>query len=82
MLALGNILCRRVSDKPKIYLSHPVHGELKFFQLALEIHVFKFMTIHMRFEQLGRKHSGATAITDGGAEDFLFILNVVRVGAG
>jgi hypothetical protein len=40
MLALGNILCRRVSGKPKIYLSHPVHGELKFFQFALEIHVF------------------------------------------
>jgi hypothetical protein len=58
-------------------LSHSIHRVLKFFQFALQIHVFQFMSIHMGFEQLGGKHLCPAAMTDRGVVGFLFILDLV-----
>jgi hypothetical protein len=58
-------------------LSHSIHRVLKFFQFALKIHVFQFMTIHMGFEQLDGKHLCPAAMTDRGVEGFLFVLDLM-----
>lgn len=58
VLALGNITRRTGAGKPA-KLSHPVHRILKFFKFALQIEIFQFVTVHVRFEHFRRKHLGA-----------------------
>jgi hypothetical protein len=58
-------------------LAHSIHRVLKFFQLALEIHIFQLMTIHMGFKQLCREHLGSAAMADRRAKRMLVMLDVV-----
>jgi hypothetical protein len=37
------------------------------------------MTIHMSFEQLRRKHLGATSVADRRAEGILVVLDIVKL---
>lgn len=63
-------------------LSHSVHRELKFLELALKIKIFEFMAIHVRFEQFSGKHSSAATIADRRVKGFLFKLDIVRIDVG